>query len=125
MSGRILRFVFSGGIITFFSMVCFYLLANFLGSTPYYFVACGILYFIISGINFLAQKVWVFSGDGSFFGFLLVNSCLALIFLVLQYFLKGIYGGEISGLIGVFFYLIISLFMFPLSFYFNKKVFWV
>lgn len=123
MSDHINRFLVSGTTITLCSMVCFYLLAHFLGSTPYYSMACGALYFIISALNFLAQKIWVFSSSGKFINFLIINSFLAVVFLGMQYFFAKIYGGEVNGLVGVVFYLIVSFFMFPLSFYFNKKVF--
>ncbi len=123
MSKLLSRFFISGILITLISMLCFFWLAHYFGDSTYYPVCCGCLYFLISGINFFIQKKWVFSSHGNFFYFFLVNFALALIFFLLQYFFVMIYGGKVLGLIGVFVYLCISFIMFPVSFFFNKRVF--
>lgn len=104
-------------------MFLFFLWAHFFGGSSVYPIGCGFLYFLISGLNYFIQKKWVFSNQGRFLRFFLANSSLALVYFLLQYLFVMIYGGWISGLIGVFVYLCISFIMFPISFFFNKRVF--
>lgn len=117
------RFFISGAIITGFSTGAFFLLAHFLGASRYYAVWSCTLYFSITALNFFIQRNFVFSNGGSFMRFIIVNLFLAMLFFLFQSAFVVFYDGDVVGFVGVIFYLCISLCMFPISYFLNKKVF--
>ncbi len=63
MSGQVLRFAISGGLVTVLAALAYWLVAELLGIDPN--LSLTLVFLVLSVVSFLLHSRWTFSGHGS------------------------------------------------------------